>query len=136
MDLGLKGRTAVVLGGGGGLGGAIARALGREGAKVAVGDIDGNAAEAVAADIRAGGGAAVALAWDLADLTVIEANVARIETELGPVDVLVNNTGGPPPTPASGQDPALWTKHFQAMVVSVIAITDRVLPRMRSRMCS
>ncbi len=45
----------------------------------------------------------------------------------------MNNTGGPPPTTASGQDPALWSKHFQAMVLSVIAITDRVLPNMRAR---
>ncbi len=42
----------------------------------------------------------------------------------------MNNTGGPPPTPASGQDPAVWTKHFQSMVVFVI---DRVLPGMRAR---
>jgi 3-oxoacyl-[acyl-carrier protein] reductase len=49
------------------------------------------------------------------------------------VDILINNTGGPPPTTAAGQDPALWSKHFQAMVLSVIAITDRVLPNMRSR---
>jgi 3-oxoacyl-[acyl-carrier protein] reductase len=46
---------------------------------------------------------------------------------------MVNITGGPPPSPAAGQDPALWTKHFQAMVLSVIAITDRVLPGMRER---
>jgi len=46
---------------------------------------------------------------------------------------LVNNTGGPPPTPVSGQDPALWSKHFQSMVLSVIAITDRVLPQMKDR---
>ena len=48
-------------------------------------------------------------------------------------DILVNITGGPPPTPAAGQDPALWSKHFHAMVLSVIAITDRVLPNMRAR---
>jgi 3-oxoacyl-[acyl-carrier protein] reductase len=64
---------------------------------------------------------------------VIGPNISAIENRLGPVDVLVNITGGPPPTPAMGQDPALWTKHFQAMVVSVIAITDRVLPGMKSR---
>jgi len=49
------------------------------------------------------------------------------------VDILINNTGGPPPTSAAGQDPALWAKQFQAMVLSVIAITDRVLPGMKSR---
>ena len=49
------------------------------------------------------------------------------------MDILVNITGGPPPTPAAGQDPALWSKQFEAMVLSVIAITDRVLPKMRER---
>ena len=70
---------------------------------------------------------------DLADLAQIEGHIARIEAELGPVDILVNNTGGPPPTPAAGQDSAVWAKHFQAMVLSVIAITDRVLPGMKTR---
>ena len=133
MDLGLKGRTALVLGAGGGLGGAIARTLAAEGARVAVADIDPQALNAVTADILAAGGRALAVQWDLADLSVIEANIARIEAELGPVDILVNNTGGPPPTPASGQPSEQWSKFFQSMVLSVIAITDRVLPGMRSR---
>ncbi len=71
--------------------------------------------------------------WDLSDLTQIDGHISKIERELGPVDILVNNSGGPPPTTASGQDPALWSKHFQAMVLSVIATTDRVLPNMRAR---
>ncbi len=133
MDLGLTGRTALVLGAGGGLGGAIARTLAREGARVALADIDLAAASAVAEQITQAGGTAIALPWDLADLGVIDANITRIEQELGPVDVLVNNTGGPPPTPVSGQSSELWSKHFQAMVMSVIAITDRVLPGMRER---
>jgi 3-oxoacyl-[acyl-carrier protein] reductase len=133
MDLGIAGKTALVLGGGGGLGRAIAQALAREGVKVAVGDIDPKAVEASLAALADLGGPAIGLAWDLADLAQIEGHVARIEAELGPVDILVNNTGGPPPTPAAGQDPALWSKQFQAMVLSVIAITDRVLPGMRAR---
>ena len=133
MNLGLSGKTALVLGAGGGLGGAIARTLAREGARVALADIDLAAANAVAGQIAGAGGQAIALPWDLADLSVIERNVARVESELGPVDVLVNNTGGPPPTPVSGQSSELWTKHFQGMVMSVIAITDRVLPGMRER---
>lgn len=133
MDLGLAKKTALVLGGGGGLGGAIATSLSREGAAVAVADISLEAAKAVADRIIAAGGRALAMEWDLADLAVINANVGRIEADLGPVDVLVNNTGGPPPTPAAGQDPALWSKHFQAMVLSVIAVTDRILPGMRQR---
>lgn len=133
MDLGLSGKTALVLGAGGGLGSAIARTLAREGAHVALADIDLAAAEKVANEISASGAKAIALQWDLGDLAVIEANIARIEHELGQVDVLVNNTGGPPPTPVSGQSSESWSKHFQSMVLSVIAITDRVLPGMRER---
>lgn len=133
MDLGLAGKTALVLGAGGGLGGAIALALAQEGARVAIGDIDGDALKRTAAAIEGAGSKALPLTWDLADLTAIEGHVAAIEAAFGPVDVLVNNTGGPPPTPASGQDPAAWSKHFQAMVLSVIALTDRVLPQMRAR---
>lgn len=133
MDFRLKDKTALVLGAGGGLGGAIARTLAREGARVALADIDLAAASAVAQEISKQGGSAIALRWDLADLSVVDANIGRIERELGPVDVLVNNTGGPPPTPVSGQASELWSKHFQSMVLSVIAITDRVLPGMRER---
>ena len=133
MDLGIRGRTALVLGGGGGLGGAIAEALAAEGVKIAVADIDPAAVERSAHKIEARGGESLGLAWDLSDLTVIDKNVSAIESRFGPVDVLVNITGGPPPTPAAGQDPNLWSKHFQAMVLSVIAITDRVLPNMKAR---
>ena len=130
MDLGLNGKTALVLGAGGGLGGAIARALSAEGVQVAAADID---AKAVDATVSALSAKAIGLTWDLADLAQIEGHVAKIEAALGPVDILVNNTGGPPPTPAAGQDSAVWAKHFQAMVLSVIAITDRVLPGMKAR---
>jgi 3-oxoacyl-[acyl-carrier protein] reductase len=133
MNLGLKDKTALVLGGGGGLGGAIAKSLAAEGAKVAVADIDLAAANRTVQGLESAGAAALALAWDLADLSVIDKNVSAIEGRLGPVDVLVNITGGPPPTPAAGQDPSLWNKHFQAMVLPIIAIADRVLPGMKSR---
>ncbi|MFG1300141.1 SDR family oxidoreductase [Xanthobacter sp. V3C-3] len=133
MDLGLNGKVALVLGAGGGLGSAIAETLAREGAKLALGDIDAAAAERTAANITAAGGTALALPWDLADLSIIEARFAAIEQALGGVDVLVNNTGGPPPTPAGGQPPELWAKSFQQMVLSVIAVTDRALPGMRAR---
>jgi 3-oxoacyl-[acyl-carrier protein] reductase len=133
MDLGLDGKTALVLGAGGGLGGAIAKALAREGARVVLGDIDPAAVEGNADAIRQEGGTALALTWDLGDLAVIEDRVKAIEGQLGTIDILVNNTGGPPPTPAAGQDPALWSQSFQSMVLSVIALTDRVLPAMRAK---
>jgi 3-oxoacyl-[acyl-carrier protein] reductase len=133
LDLGLKGKTALVLGAGGGLGGAIALSLAREGANVALADISKESVERVHRDVADHGAKSLVLEWDIADLALIEPRIAEIEAALGPVDVLVNNTGGPPPTPASGQDPALWAKHFNSMVLSVIGITDRVLPGMRAR---
>jgi 3-oxoacyl-[acyl-carrier protein] reductase len=132
MDLGISGKCALVLGAGGGLGGAIAQTLAAEGAKVVVADIDGDAASRTADTIKAAGGEAFAIKWDIGDLSVIDENVSDIEARYGHVAILVNNTGGPPPTTVSGQSPEQWSKFFQSMVLSVIALTDRVLPTMRT----
>jgi len=132
MDLGLRDKVALVLGAGGGLGGAIATSLASEGARLALADISAEGLERTAAAVRDRGGEALTLEWDLADIAAIDGHVGRIEAALGPVAVLVNNTGGPPPTPVSGQGPAAWAKHFNAMVLSVVALTDRVLPGMRA----
>src|SRR5258708_8857889 len=133
MELGIRGRAALVLGGGGGLGSAIANAWAGGGGRMVGADIEAGAVKRSVEQIEAQGGEALGLVWDLSDLTVVDKNVSAIEGGLGPVDVLVNITGGPPPTPAAGQDPKLWSKHFAAMVLSVIAITDRVLPNMKAR---
>ncbi|MFD9592982.1 SDR family oxidoreductase [Kitasatospora sp. NPDC059973] len=133
MDLGISGKTALVLGGGGGIGGAVARALAGESANVAVADIDLGAAARTAKAVEAAGARALAIEWDLGDLQSIDRHVRRVEETLGPVDILVNNTGGPPPSPVLGQDHAVWLSHFGSMVLSVMAITDRVAPSMKSR---
>ena len=133
MDLGLKDKTALVLGGGGGLGRAIATTLAHEGARVAVADIDRAALDQSVRDIRDAGSTGLGLQWDLGDLTQIETHIGTVDGELGGVDILVNITGGPPPTRASGQDAALWSRHFQSMVLSVIAITDSVLGGMKKK---
>lgn len=133
MDLGISGRTALVLGGGGGIGGAIAQILAEEGVKVAVADINPEAAEQRARAIIKAGGRALALEWNIGAFGLIEGNMRAVEEFLGPVDILVNNTGGPPPSAILGQDPTVWLDYFQSMVLSVIAITDRVVPGMRSR---
>lgn len=133
MDLGLGGRTALVFGAGGGLGGAIAQTLAAEGVAVVVADIDESAAGATRDAIVGAGGTAHVLAWDIGDLSVIADRLGWIESTVGPVDILVNNTGGPPPTPAAGQPAAVWQKHFESMVLSVIAVTDSVLPGMKAR---
>ena len=133
MDFGIEGRTALVLGASSGIGRAVALALSREGAKVAVAARREDRLAEIVGDINAAGGQALALGWDLGDLDMIESRVARVEAVLGPVDILVNNTGGPPATSAAGQEPALWREQFERMVLSVIATTDRVLPGMRAR---
>ncbi|WAU82546.1 SDR family oxidoreductase [Streptomyces sp. Qhu-G9] len=133
MDLGISGKTALVLGGGGGIGGAVAQVLAEEGADIAIADIDLQAAQRRAEAVKSAGGKALALEWDLSDLSEIDTNVALVEDSLGPVDILVNNTGGPPPSSVLGQGHEVWLSHFQSMVLSVMAITDRVAPSMRSR---
>jgi len=131
MNLGINGRVALVLGAGGGLGGAIADALAAEGARLAIADINEEALAGADQRLQTAGANTVALHWDISESEALAQNAARIENELGPVSILVNNTGGPPPTPAAGADIDLWHRHFNAMVASVIAITDRFLPGMR-----
>jgi 3-oxoacyl-[acyl-carrier protein] reductase len=133
MDLGITGRTALVLGASGGLGSAIAVRLAQEGAHVAIAGRSSDGLAATAALIEQSGGKAVPVSWDLAELDRTDAVVAAVEEALGPVDILVNNTGGPPPTPVAGQDTATWRTSFEQMILSVIALTDRVLPAMRER---
>ena len=133
MDLGINGKVALVLASSRGLGQAMAVSLAREGVKVAVTGRNPEGLKKSVEMIQRVGGTALALSWDLADLSVIDQLVTQVEQELGPIDILINNTGGPPPTPAAGQDPALWQKSFNEMVLSLISITDRVLPGMRQR---
>jgi 3-oxoacyl-[acyl-carrier protein] reductase len=133
MDLGITGRTALVLGASGGLGRAIAVQLAEEGVNVAAAGRSADKLADTAKRIEAAGVSALPVTWDLGDLDSVDAHVSEIEKALGPVDILVNNTGGPPPTPAAGQDPDTWRASFEQMVLAVIVITDRVLPGMRER---
>lgn len=133
MNLGLKGKTALVVGGGGGLGGAVARSLAREGARVAVAGRDLESAGRTVERIAAEAGEASAVRLDLADLGSLDAALGSIRSRYGEVEILFNNSGGPPPTRAVGQPLELWREHFEAMVVGVIGLTDRVLPAMRAR---
>ena len=86
----LNGRVAVVTGGGAGIGRAIALRLAADGARVAVLDIRQEPAEQT---LELAGGDGVALVCDVSDSSAVDATFARIEAELGPVDVLVNNAG-------------------------------------------
>ena len=133
MDLGLKDKNAIVLGAGSGLGAASALALAREGVQVALVGRHEETLQSTAAAIAALGGRSRVVVWDTSVPADAAGKVADITQAFGSVDILVNNTGGPPPTPAAGQSTETWTTYFQSMVVGVIAITDAVLPGMKAR---
>jgi 3-oxoacyl-[acyl-carrier protein] reductase len=133
VNLGLDGKTALVVGGGGGLGSAVARGLAREGARVAVAGRDQGSAGRTVEAIAAEGGEASAVHLDLTDLASLDAALASIRARYREVEILFNNSGGPPPTTAAGQPVEVWLEQFEAMVLGVIALTDRVLPAMRER---
>jgi len=131
MDLGLRSRSALVLAAGGGLGRGIALALAREGARVALAGVRQPSLDATKAAVEAIGGVAETVLWNLSDPDAADLRISEVEARIGAVDILVNNTGGPPPSPAAGRSPEEWRRHFEMMVLSVIAATDRVLPAMR-----
>jgi 3-oxoacyl-[acyl-carrier protein] reductase len=131
MNLGLEGKTALVVGGGGGLGGAVALALAREGTRVVVAGRDQDAAAATVDVIEAERGEAFPVYLDLTDLDSLDAAVETIRSRYGNVEILFNNSGGPPPSTAAGQPEEVWREYFDSIVLGVIALTDRVLPAMR-----
>lgn len=118
MDLGLKGKTALVLGASRGLGAASATLLAAEGAHVIAASRSG-AAPAEGMD---------GLTLDLAEAASVEALIARLAEQ--PVDILVNNCGGPAAGPAKGQSSAAWAAAFETMAAPIFAITDAALPGM------
>lgn len=133
MDLNIKNKVALVLASSKGLGQAIAMSLAAEGVKVAVTGRNQADVDATVTKITAQGGSAYPLIWDLYDHDLIESKITEVEKQLGPIDILVNNTGGPPPTTAANQSSELWQQNFNHLVLSIIKITDRVLPGMKAR---
>lgn len=130
MDFGLNNKTALVHGAGGGLGGAIALTLAAEGATVVVCDINEELLQKTCKAIEAAGGKAIGKQWDLARIDQFEQWHNDVVKAAGPIDILCNNTGGPPPSLVQNVDRGIWEKHFQEMVLSVISMTDLVLPHM------
>lgn len=126
-------KTAIVTGGGGGIGGATARRLAAEGAHVAVFDMNLAAAEQVAAGIRAAGGQATAFQCDITDRTQVDAAVAATQAQLGPVAVLVNNAGWDIFKPFVKTVPAEWDKLIAINLTGALHMLHAVLPGMVER---
>ena len=133
MDLGLRGKTALVLGGSKGLGRGVADALAAEGVAVALLARGKEPLDQAVAEINGRGGRAIAVPADLADWSGVEraANTAR--QQLGPIDILLNNSGGPPPTRVIGIAPEVWEAQFRSMVLVFFRLTDLLLPDMTQR---
>jgi 2-hydroxycyclohexanecarboxyl-CoA dehydrogenase len=127
------GRTVVVTGGGGGIGGATCRRFATEGARVAVLDRDLEAAERVAQSVAAAGGEAAALRCDITDRTSVDAAVAAVETRLGPIDVLVNNAGWDVFRPFAKTEPAQWERLIAVNLTGALHMHHAVLPGMVAR---
>lgn len=125
----LAGRVVLVTGAASGMGRAIARVFGAEGARVAVTDRDGPGAEAVAAELAGAGATAAAFALDVTDRDRIAAVVREVGERLGPVDVLVNDAGISVPVAidAPGYDEA-WASTLAVNLTGCVAMVRACLP--------
>ncbi|WP_159982007.1 MULTISPECIES: SDR family NAD(P)-dependent oxidoreductase [unclassified Novosphingobium] len=123
--------AAIVTGASGGIGGAIARALAARGMPVVV-HANGNieAARALAAEIEAAGGQALALAADVTDAGAVDAMVAQAIERFGSIGVLVNNAGICTSAPIGGMDAGMIDRELGVNVKSVVLVTQACLPHM------
>ncbi|MBK1659070.1 SDR family oxidoreductase [Paracraurococcus ruber] len=134
MDLGLKGRRALVMGGTKGLGRSIADALAAEGAAVVISGRDQGRLDQAAAELKAKGAASAAgVVADVARGEDMDRLAEAAIKAMGGVDILVLNHGGPPPCTASQITDAALAEWFQHIVASPIRIANRLIPPMRER---
>jgi 3-oxoacyl-[acyl-carrier protein] reductase len=130
MDLGIDGRVALVMGASKGLGRGVAGALAAEGAKVAIASRSRERLDATVAEL---GGDITAFVADAGDLDDLAALPAAVEAALGPIDILVANTGGPPQGLALDNSIAEWEEAYRSLVLGVRVLVGAVLPGMRER---
>ena len=126
-------RVVIVTGGGGGIGGATCRRFASEGARVAVFDMNLDAARKVAADICAAHGTAEAFACDITDRAAVDAAVAAAEAKFGPIDILINNAGWDVFKPFTKTEPAQWDKLIAINLTGALHMHHAVLPGMAAR---
>ena len=134
MDLGIKGRVALVAGGSLGLGRAVAEELSREGALVSICALDdGNLLPAAEEIMKETGGEVIALPVDLSKPKDAREFVKKSVAHYGTVDILFNNAGGPPSLPLEEIDDDLWKLGFQLNLMSTIAMTTEAIPIMKKK---
>lgn len=130
---GLADKVVVITGAASGIGRATALRLAEEGARVSIFDLDAEGAEAAADEIRAAGGTAFAQGVDITDAGAVEAAVARVERDFGPVFGLVNNAGWDAAGSFLDTEPALWRKLVDVNLMGPLHVTKAVLTRMQER---
>jgi 3-oxoacyl-[acyl-carrier protein] reductase len=129
VDLGIEGKVALVTGASKGLGFAVAAALAREGAVVAISSRSRGRIDAAAASIGARG-----FVHDAGDVDGVPELVRTIERELEPIDILVANSGGPPASAdALSFTHPQWQAAYELLLLGQIALIEAVLPGMRER---
>ena len=130
MDLGIDGRVALVLGASRGIGRGIATALAREGARVAIASRSAGDLERAASEIE---GETRPFEADTDDLERLTALPGDVEDALGPVEILVTNTGGPPPGGALDHGADEWEAAYRSLVLAPRFLVEAVAPGMRER---
>lgn len=134
MELGLKGKVAMVAGASRGLGYGVARALAREGARVSMSSSNGQAIERAAAEIaRLTSAEVVGTACDVRSAEAISRWANETIARFGGIDLLFTNSGGPPAGPAVSFDDAAWQNASELLVFSVIRMIRAVVPSMTER---
>jgi 2-hydroxycyclohexanecarboxyl-CoA dehydrogenase len=123
-------RVALVTGGAGGIGRATVAVLHARGLLVAVADVDEDAAERVASELRESGPAAFAVALDVTDSASVGSAVSAVGEQLGAVDVLVNNAGWDELRPFVETDEAFWRRIVDVNYLGALRVTHAVLPGM------
>ena len=133
MDLGLKGKVAMVGGASRGLGYAVADALAREGAHVSISSTTQASIENAAKRISSGGAQVLAMPVDVRNGDQIAAWGQKTIEKFGGVDILFTNAGGPPSGPAISFDDAAWQNAIDLLLLSTIRMVRAAVPSMKQR---
>ncbi|MDA3963829.1 MAG: SDR family oxidoreductase [Planctomycetota bacterium] len=132
MDLGLEGKVAVVVAASRGLGFASAQALAAEGCRLAICSRSQDAITAAAERLRAEQGAeVVARPVDLTDASAVHDFIAAVEAAYGRIDVLVTNSGGPPPGTFDELDEAAFAAANELLLLNPVRLVKAALPALR-----